>query len=374
MRVAFNAQLIGESNSGVEKYMLYLLAHLDMLLSKSEHRMDVFVRGNQNCNWNHLNVERIGGPRRSRLCRIAWEQCILPMKLSKAYDIAHAPGYIAPLLARVPVVLTVHDLIALDHPRLCSRANALYYRLTLADSIAKASRIIVPSRWVKSALLRRFNQPEEKVTVIYEGVSDRFRGRADDRLKAGLILQYKLADRFILYVGNVEPKKNLPLLLSVFDRLKSKYQNLQLVICGRIRWRSRRFWKVMKSLTHRRDIILTGYLSDEVVHALYCLAEVFVFPSLTEGFGVPPLEAMACGTPVITTNCGAVAEVVGAAAVLIPPTDGHQLERALSRVLDSETLRMELGAKGLAQSARYSWRQAALKTIEVYHSAMQQSA
>jgi glycosyltransferase involved in cell wall biosynthesis len=374
MRVAFNAQLIGDSNSGVEKYMVYLLAHLDVLLSQSEHRMDVFVRGNQHCNWNHLNVERVGGPRRSRLCRIAWEQFILPMKLSKAYDLTHAPGYIAPLLSRIPVVLTVHDLIALQHPRLCSPANALYYRLTLPESILKAARIIVPSWWVKSALVRQFNQPQEKVTVIYEGVSDRFRTRADDRLKARLIRQYQLTDRFILYVGNVEPKKNLPLLLRVFDRLKSRYRSLKLVICGRIRWKSRPFWKVMKSLTHQKEVILTGYLSDEEVHALYCLAEVFVFPSLTEGFGVPPLEAMACGTPVITADCGAVAEVVGAGAVLIPPTDGHELEKALVRVLDSETLRMELRAKGMSQSAKYSWRQAALKTLQVYNEAMELAA
>jgi glycosyltransferase involved in cell wall biosynthesis len=374
MRVAFNAQLIGDSNSGVEKYMLYLLAHLDALLSQSEHRMDVFVRGNQRCNWDHLNVERVGGPRRSRLYRIGWEQFVLPMKLSKAYDLAHAPGYIAPLLSRIPVVLTVHDLIALQHPRLCSRANALYYRLTLPQSIMKAARIIVPSKWVKSALLRQFNQPEEKVTVIYEGVSDRFRARPDDRLKARLTRQYQLTDRFILYVGNVEPKKNLPLLLRVFDRLKSKYRSLKLVICGRISWKSRPFWKAMKSLTHQKEVILTGYLSDEAVHALYCMAEAFVFPSLTEGFGVPPLEAMACGAPVITTDCGAVAEIAGAGAILIPPTDGHELEKALVRVLDSEALRMELKAKGLAQSAKYSWKQAAMKTLQVYKAALQQAS
>jgi glycosyltransferase involved in cell wall biosynthesis len=131
---------------------------------------------------------------------------------------------------------------------------------------------------------------------------------------------------------------------------------------------------VLKSLTHQKEVILTGYLSDEAVHALYCMAEVFVFPSLTEGFGVPPLEAMACGTPVITTDCGAVTEVVGAGALLISPTDGHELEKALVRVLDSETLRTELRAKGLAQSAKYSWRQAALKTLQVYKAAVQQSA
>ena len=374
MRVAFNAQLIGDSNSGVENYMLYLLAQMDALLGQSDHSIDVFVRGNQHCNWNHLNVERIGGPRRSRLCRIGWEQFILPMKLSKEYDLTHAPGYIAPLMSNIPVVLTVHDLIALQHPRLCSRANALYYRLTLPESIMKAARIIVPSGWVKSALLRRFNRLGEKVTVIYEGVNDRFRTRADDRLMARLIRQYQLTDRFLLYVGNIEPKKNLPLLLSVFDRLKSRYRSLKLVICGRIGWKSRRFWKAMKSLTNKKEVILTGYLSDEAVHALYCLAEVFVFPSLTEGFGVPPLEAMACGTPVVTTNCGAVAEVVGAAAMMVPPTDDHELEKALVRVLDSEKLRMELKEKGLAQSAKYSWGQAARKTLRVYEEAMQQFA
>ena len=130
----------------------------------------------------------------------------------------------------------------------------------------------------------------------------------------------------------------------------------------------------MKSLTHKKEVILTGYLSDEAVHALYSLAEVFVFPSLTEGFGVPPLEAMACGTPVVTTNCGAVAEVVGAGAMTVPPTDDHELEKALVRVLDSEKLRMELREKGLAQSAKYSWGQAARKTLRVYEEAMQQFA
>ena len=145
MRVAFNAQLMGDRDSGVEKYMLHLLAQLDELLGRSEHRMDVFVRGDRQYGWNHLNVERIGGPRRSRLCRIGWEQFILPKRLSKGYDLAHAPGYIAPLFSRIPVVLTVHDLIALEHPRLCSRANALYYGLTLPESIMKAARIIVPS-------------------------------------------------------------------------------------------------------------------------------------------------------------------------------------------------------------------------------------
>ncbi len=374
MRIAFTAQLLGDTASGVERYVRYLLDELDALTAGSHHQIDVYVNASKkDYSWRRLAAKRVAGISHSRLLRIGWEQLVFPAVTGGKYDLVHAPAYIEPLLSKVPVVLTVHDLIALERPELCSWANMLHYRLLLPPSIRRAAHIIAPSNWVRSRILRLFNLPADRVTVIYEGVSDLFRMPVDPRVQRRTIESYGLTGRIILFVGNIEPKKNLTLLLQVFDRLKPRYRDLKLVICGRIRWKSRRFRIALKRLRFSHDVVLTGYLKDEAVRALYGLAEVFVFPSLTEGFGVPPLEAMACGTPVVASNRGALAEILSSAALAVDPADELELESSLRRVLDSIDLKQELREKGLAHSKLFSWQKAALETLEVYDGVLSRS-
>jgi glycosyltransferase involved in cell wall biosynthesis len=371
VRVAFDAQLLGKTNTGVGKYIEYLLAALDSPGLGPRHEIHVFLNGHDpaGVRWHALTRKEVRWAGSSRLLRIAWEQCVFPLAIRGGYELVHAPAYVGPVLGRVPLVVTVHDLFALTHPDLCSRANTLHYRLLLPATVTRSAHVIVPSQWVRQQVLQHFGLTPGRVSVVPEGINERLWSAPGPGLMDSLARCWGLRGRTLLFVGNIEPKKNLVALLQVFDRLRASHRDLRLVICGGLRWRSRRFLQTLRSLRCRSDVVLTGYLPDEHVHALYHLAELFVFPSLTEGFGVPPLEAMASGTPVVASNGGALGEVLGSAALLVDPGQPRDLEQAILRVMSSRDLREDLRGRGLTHSRQFDWRRAAGETLAVYETA-----
>jgi len=287
-------------------------------------------------------------------------------------DLFHATEHLLPRLKGVRTVLTVHDLIFLLFPQYHLPLNKWFLNRFMPIFVRRADAIIAVSQCTKDDLIRHYAVPPEKITVIYEGVDARFQPVTDPDALARVRARHGLPERYILYVGTIEPRKNLTTLLEAYAALirnrKSKIGNRKLVIVGRKGWLYKDFFRRLRELGLEGEVIFPGFVPDEDLPALYSAAELFVFPSLYEGFGLPPLEAMACGTPIITSNASSLPEVVGEAGIMVEPRDVRGLVEAMERVLTDEGKRREMRGKGLRQAAGFSWERAAQGTLEVYRS------
>jgi len=283
-------------------------------------------------------------------------------------DLFHATEHLLPPLSSIRTVFTLHDLIFLFHPETHKPLNRWFLTLMMPRFLQAADAIIAVSECTKRDAIRFYNIPEEKITVIYEGVSSRFRP-ADPKTVQAIQDKYGLPERFILYVGTIEPRKNLTALLEAYAELRRRLEPPPgLVFTGKKGWLYEGFFRRLRELGLEDKVTFTGYVPDEDLPALYSAATVFAFPSLYEGFGLPPLEAMACGTPVITSSASSLPEVVGEAGILVDPYDVGGLVRAMKRVLMDEGKRKEMRGKGLRQAARFSWEKTARETLKVYRS------
>jgi len=313
-------------------------------------------------------------PNSPRILRILWQQALLPRRLRRdRIDLLHAPAYTAPLLARPPYVLTVYDVIALKFPQSCKRANVWHYRAVLPRSVRRAARLIVPSRCTADDLHELLGVPKEKIRVIPLGVSGAFR-RVDDPLRlAEFRRRWGLPDRYVLYLGNLEPKKNLHRLLEAFAQGRHSGRiTHRLVLAGAKAWHTAAWRRALRDQRLGDAVTILRRLPDKELPLLYSGASVFVFPSLYEGFGLPPLEAMACGVPVITSSGGALPEVVGDAALVLPECDPRQLRIAIEKVLANSFLRERLRTRGLARARRFTWERTAQATAEVYREVLRE--
>jgi glycosyltransferase involved in cell wall biosynthesis len=304
--------------------------------------------------------------------RIVWQQCVFPVAAAKGgFDLIHAPGYVAPLATGLPVVLTVYDLIALEHPQWCRRSNRLHYRLLLPRSIRKAKRIIVPSAATGRDLVRRFPASGNVIRVIPPGVRQGLQPVREAGALEAVRNRYARGDRYVLFVGNLEPKKNIAGLIRAFHHLKAGGGIAhRLVIAGRRGWKCGDVFTQVRELGLAGEVDFAGFVPLRGLAALYSAADAFVFPSLYEGFGLPVLEAMACGTPVVASDRGALPEVVGDAGLLVDPRRPEDIARALRDVLSGAELRRTMIEKGLKRAGVYSWRKAAGETENVYAEAV----
>lgn len=278
-------------------------------------------------------------------------------------DVFHATDHLLPRFSRIKTVFTLHDLIFLFHPETHKPLNRWFLTLMMPRFLRAADAIIAVSECTKRDAVRAYGIPEEKITVIYEGVSPRFRP-ADPETVQAMRAKYGLPEHFILYVGTIEPRKNLTALLEAMTNLQSAICNL--VIVGKKGWLYEGFFQRLRELGLEERVHFTGYVPDEDLPALYSAADLFVFPSLYEGFGLPVLEAMACGAPVVCSDTSSLPEVAGDAALLVNPTDVRALAAAIERVLTDEALRASLQARGLERARRFTWEEAARRTLEVY--------
>jgi len=280
-------------------------------------------------------------------------------------DLFHATEHLLPRLSSIRTVFTLHDLIFLFHPETHKPLNRWFLTLMMPRFLRAADAIIAVSECTKRDAIRFYGIPEENITVIYEGVNPRFRPVGPEAM-AAVRARYDLPEHFILYVGTIEPRKNLTVLLEAFSNLQSAICNLHLVFVGKKGWLYEGFFRRLRELGLEDRVIFTGYVPDEDLPAIYSAAELFVFPSLYEGFGLPVLEAMACGTPVVCSNTSSLPEVAGDAALLVDPTDVCALAGAMERALRDETLRATLRVRGIERARRFTWARAAQETMQVY--------
>ncbi len=286
-------------------------------------------------------------------------------------DVLHVQ-YTAPPFCRMPVVVTIHDLAFERMPETFTRRGSFQLKLTVRRTAKKAARIATVSEYSRQDLLSIYKLPPEKVVVTYNGVESHFTPEPEIRNEPQEIRsRYGIARDFLLAVGSLQPRKNLIRLIRAYSKLRSERPDFtpQLVIVGRKLWLTHEIFDEVKKHRWADDVILTGYVADEDLPALYRAARAFVYPSLFEGFGLPPLEAMACGTPVITSGVSSLPEITGDAALLIDPNDEQTLANAMIEIVSNDRLRAELREKGIGQAKKFTWRDAAEKTLRLYQEA-----
>ncbi len=272
-----------------------------------------------------------------------------------------------PWMPPCPIVASIHDISFERSPDWFPPSDTKYYRHRVRAVANRAVRIFACSEYTRQDLLEFYRLPPEKVDVVYPGVDDRFRPLDRDFAKRVLRERYGIEAPFVLAVGTIQPRKNLPRLLDAFAILmRSLGFDCKLVLVGKFGWMESGLPDKASQLGISQDLILTGYVSDDDVPIFYNAAETLVYPSLFEGFGLPPLEAMACGTPVITANRTSLPEVVGDAGIMVDPYDTDALADAMSRVLSDESLRAEMSAQGLKQAKEFDWERAAQKALSIY--------
>ena len=300
---------------------------------------------------------------------LSWRFINAPLKLRfiKELNLVHDPYGIGPLSFKMPFkkVMTIHDLTPTLFPHTFNLAPVLLHKLLLPRTLKTADKIIADSNSTKKDLMNHFNIPEEKIRVILLAADEKFKPLSNKEIKEAK-QKYSLNFPFILYVGTLEPRKNIPSLIKAVYKLKKKNLQYKLVIAGKKGWKYKEIFETINKLNLQNDVVFTGYVSDEDLPALYNAADMFVYPSIYEGFGLPPLEAMACGTPVITSNTSSLPEVVGDAGIMIDPPDVDGLADAMHKVLTDGGLRADMTKKGLERAKIFSWEKCARETLEVY--------
>jgi glycosyltransferase involved in cell wall biosynthesis len=286
----------------------------------------------------------------------------------------HATEHLLPKLTHARSVFTLHDTAYLLFPQYHLLQNRLYLTLMMPRFLARADAVITVSENTRRDALRFYRLDPAKVHVIPEGVEPRFQPENNPHHRAEIKKRYGLPDRFILCVSTIEPRKNLPLLLEAYTALRSRCPDVGLVIAGGKGWLYESFFEHLRSLGLENQITLTGYVPEADLPGLINCAEVFAYPSKFEGFGLPPLEAMACGVPVVCSNASSLPEVVGDAGILLPPDDVRGWGEALTRVITNPTLHADLRARGLARAGQFSWETAARQTFEVYEAILNRKA
>jgi glycosyltransferase involved in cell wall biosynthesis len=281
-------------------------------------------------------------------------------------DLFHGAMAVLPVLSGIPSVLTIHDLALELFPETMHWKNWLPLKLFMKASARKADRIIAVSENTKKDLIKFYGIMPEQVKVIYLGVDKNFsfvKKENDD----GVLRRYNLKPGYILNVGTLEPRKNIVRLLEAYRLIAADLSRApQLVIAGGKGWLSEDINKRIDSLGLKAKVILTGYVPDDDLPSLYRGAALFVYPSLYEGFGLPPLEAMASGVPVVSSNTSAIPEVVGKAGLLVDPCRTDEIARAVIMALEDVGLRDRMKNEGLKRSGRFSWENTAKKTIALY--------
>jgi glycosyltransferase involved in cell wall biosynthesis len=364
-KILINGLQLSDKNTGVQYYTKNLFEQLIKLK-------------NNNYNFQLLKIPAAGNQlfKKYRLHRILFENLFLPNLLRKSkFDLYHSTNYILPLFFNFPAVLTVHDLITLDYPQFCNFKSVLYFRLFLPNSIKKATKIIVLSTKVKEDILKRFNIRPENIEVVYPGISPIFKKIVDKYILNEICIKYNLPNQYILFVGNIEPKKNLERLVKAFHLVrKSSELRHKLVIAGKKGWKYNSVFKTINNLKLGNEIIFTNYVPEEDLPGIYSMADLFVFPSLYEGFGFPPLEAMASEIPVIVSNKGALPEITGGLCLEVDPYNPLEMAKGIQKLLTDKNLREKYIRQGHDWVKQYTWEKAAGDTLRIYEQAINMSS
>lgn len=379
MHIAINAHLLAHTRNyrraGVSNYTEQLILHLAQIDRANTYTIFT-TRGLNQASWSlpaNFHVRPSLLPTINPRVRVPWEQFLAPALL-RLYgaDVYHGVLNVMPLAAHIPSIVTIHDLSPFLFPQTFRRVNRSYLRWAVRVACRNAAHLIAVSEFTKSELMRWMHVPAERITVTYNGVNERFAPPTPEILQA-FRQRAGLPERFILFVGTLEPRKNLPTLLEAYARI-ARDTDAALIIGGGKGWLYDSIFAKVEQLQLGERVRFAGFIDDQDLPLWYAAATVFILPSLYEGFGIPLLEAMACGTPVVTTTSSSLPEVVGDAGLTIAPTDVDAMAEALLRLLNDAALRTELRERGFVQARHFSWMSLAERTLAIYRTSVAHSA
>ncbi len=380
MRIALNAQLLSFSSSyrqaGISRLIHATIRGLQAVDAENEYIVFVDERGIPDgyLTGDHWRAAVSRLPTSNRVLRILWEQTVLPWSLARTgADLLHAMAFVGPLVSPRTMVVTVYDLSFLLFPAAFNRLNRLYLSNMAPASVRKAKRVIAISESTKRDLVRLTGVAAENVDVVYPGLEPAIRRVDDAAAVAAFRQRHNLPDHFVLFVGTLEPRKNAAALVRAYSMLRKGGTISQaLVLAGGKGWRYESVFAAIEESGVSQDIILPGYVSHDELSLWYSAADLFVYPSLYEGFGLPVLEAMACGAPVITSTVSSLPEVAGEAGILVDPNDVEALAGAMAQVLSSDSMRRDMCERGLVRAATFTEERMARSTRDVYSRALAQ--
>lgn len=378
MHIAIDYTPAIRQQAGIGRLTRHLVRELVQM--EPRHRYTLFVAGpvdRRSAEWAGwpANVRLRPTPISERLLTILWHRLRLPLPVewfTGSCDLFHSTDFVLPPTAGARTLLTVHDLTFLRYPDCAHPALRAYLQAVVPRSLARADRVVADSQSTKQDLVELLGLPAEKIAVVYGGIEPRF-SPADKTLKVSKTFRVLGLDQpYILSVGTLEPRKNYARLIRAYARLcEATGLPHLLAIAGGKGWLYDSVFAEVHRLGVEERVRFLGFVNDAALPALYRGAELFVFPSLYEGFGFPPLEAMACGCPVVSSNSSSLPEVCGDAAILVPPEDEQALADAMSGVLGNAGRRQALRERGLAQAARFTWPAAARRLLEEYETVAQ---
>ena len=307
-------------------------------------------------------------PDKSPPMRLLWEQVIFP-SLANHYrlDLLHSLHYTMPLAYPGRRVVTLHDMTFFLFPHLHTLPKRYFFRFFIRTSSRRADALIADSESTRQDAIRLAGTPPEKIFTAQLGVTPEFRQVRDQIPLQQVRQKYQLPEHFLLYVGLLEPRKNLPTLLQAYAAIADQLPGHRLVIAGRKGWMFEEVLRQVEQSNLAEKIHFTGYVEQSDLPLVYNMADVFIYPSIYEGFGLPVLEAMACGTPVITSSVSSMPEIVGDAGVLLSPDDPRALAGAMLHLVNDPAERQRLSHRGLERAAAFTWERTAAQTIAVYH-------
>ncbi len=370
MKIAIDIRTVTPVRSGVGNYVLNLLEGLRRVAPQHQYFLVGLPHNLDTLGWplEADQIYRTAISHESHPLGDMWEHCWLPRVLEKnRVDVLHGPATLIPLRrGGYASVVTVHDLVAFLFPETIPRKYAVYMRWLLTKVVKRADRIISVSYNTKEDMVRILGVEPEKITVVHEAAQPQFRPIKDRDKLEQVRRRYGIPGPFIYHMGNIEPRKNLVRLVRAFMLARQElHRPVHLVITGQKGWLTGKLFRSLGGLDLGGHVIFTGYVPHQELPLLMNAARAFVFPSLYEGFGLPVLEAMSCGTPVITSRISSLPEIVGRAAVLVDPNDVESIAAGMVRVLEDQGLRWKLSAEGLVQARRFSWDKAAQETLRV---------
>ena len=370
-RIGINAHLLsdeaGYRRAGIHQYIAQVLDHLPPPAPGSQYvlfsRHAAALAGKPG-----FAVQASRWPTESRLVRIAWEQTAWPLAAAgEKLDLLHSMAFVTPLLSRIPTVITVFDLSFMHYPDSFPPLQRRYLQSQTARSCRKARRVITISESSRQDVHQIFQVPLDRIDVVYPGVDAQYRPLPDADL-AEFRRREALPQHFLLHVGTLQPRKNIPILLEALARLRRP--DLLLVLAGGKGWLYEEIFAQVIALGLENQVRFTGYVADAALPLWYNAATVLLFPSVYEGFGLPVVEALACGTPVIAARSSSIPEAGGEAALYFNPHDSEALAAQLTAVLDDQDLAASMREKGLIQARRFSWQKAGEETARVYRRAL----
>ncbi len=366
MRIGVNVHLLSTTHTGIQHYIRALMP--DLIAQATAHEVVLFGEPSQLPlpEGSHARWVPSRSPLRSGAQRVLWEQTVLPRLLKRhRVEVFFSPAFVLPLSWRGAGVVTVHDLNFEVSPETIHPVRRAYLRAVTRRSVHRARRVIAISQATAMDVRRLYGVPEQKLSVIPYGLDSFFNSEHARSLKETVRQRYRLPERFLLFVGTLEPRKNLPRLLEAYAAARQGARLPPLVLVGAPGWQHEHILSRACQLGIEQMLMLAGYIPREHLPGVYAAADALLYPSLYEGFGLPPLEAMGCGAPVLVSDTSAMPEVVADAGVLVNPRDVESIAEGIVRLATDEALRHQLVERGLERAKQFRWDESARRTLAV---------